>query len=479
LTAQIVAGAATDAAGNANTASNVLSRHVNKLFPLFSNLTSATINAGDATPVTLGGHIEAGGEFPTGSVSITVHGITVTAPVDSAGDFSTSITVSALAGALYPISFSYPGDFLFAPALDNSSATLAVFEAPHFTQDPIKITIDVGDFLFEQLPLTGYPISVSAVANFENLDGFPTGLNMHLTSNNGRLYSSSPILEQGLYILQVQATNLLGTDTAEVQLYVRKQNPNTPVINSASANPSPAIATHPITFDASASDADGDHLEFIWNLGDGTISHEHTFEHAFAAPGFYDVQLTVSDGQKIASKHIYVKVVGPNGTEAAFTVKKSTCNMNFKKPTSSSILMSGIVQAPRPVSTGTVVTIDIGSGALVRAITLTNQKKGAISSDPISYFKLTQTAGGSATAFSNFTCKLLNSQNPNDPTIASQLKDLGFINTSTPKEGTKLTVPISFTFTNTSLPTQTYLNLVFYKAKVAVKGTGKGIGAAQ
>ncbi|CAA9490649.1 MAG: CBM44 [uncultured Solirubrobacteraceae bacterium] len=51
-----------------------------------------------------------------------------------------------------------------------------------------------------------------------------------------------------------------------------------------------------VTFTALASDADRDALRYAWDFGDGTRSTESDPRHAYAAPGRYEVQLAVTDG---------------------------------------------------------------------------------------------------------------------------------------------------------------------------------------
>ena len=54
-------------------------------------------------------------------------------------------------------------------------------------------------------------------------------------------------------------------------------------------------------FDASASsDADGEPLSYLWDLGDGVQLAGEKILHAYAEPGDYDVKLGVSDGSGLA-----------------------------------------------------------------------------------------------------------------------------------------------------------------------------------
>jgi PKD repeat protein len=59
-------------------------------------------------------------------------------------------------------------------------------------------------------------------------------------------------------------------------------------------------------------DPDGDQLTYIWDLGDGTTAAGPVVQHAYAKPGVYTVQLTVSDGSGLlcgaASDEVVVTV---------------------------------------------------------------------------------------------------------------------------------------------------------------------------
>ena len=52
-----------------------------------------------------------------------------------------------------------------------------------------------------------------------------------------------------------------------------------------------------LLFDASSStDADGEALSFLWDLGDGVTRSGAKVEHAYSEPGEYAVRLGVADG---------------------------------------------------------------------------------------------------------------------------------------------------------------------------------------
>lgn len=59
-------------------------------------------------------------------------------------------------------------------------------------------------------------------------------------------------------------------------------------------SPRVARAGEEVTFDASGSAGDSDApLQFAWDLGDGTMSHDATVRHTFSKPGYYRVGLTI------------------------------------------------------------------------------------------------------------------------------------------------------------------------------------------
>jgi len=96
--------------------------------PAFSNLAGPTIAAG-ATPTFLGGTITAGTFIPTGSVSITLNGVTQAAPIDpGTGAFSASFATGGLspAGSPYTITYSYAGGGNFAAAGPDTTKSLTV-----------------------------------------------------------------------------------------------------------------------------------------------------------------------------------------------------------------------------------------------------------------------------------------------------------------------------------------------------------------
>jgi hypothetical protein len=103
--------------------------------PTFTGLTSPTITYGDSI-VTLGGSFS-NTPKPTGSVSITVNGVTQNATINGAGNFSSSFNTGTFPAnaAGYTITYSYAGDSNFNAASDTSKKLIVNKAALTITAD--------------------------------------------------------------------------------------------------------------------------------------------------------------------------------------------------------------------------------------------------------------------------------------------------------------------------------------------------------
>jgi hypothetical protein len=104
-----------------------------KADPLFTNLSSPSIIIGTAS-TTITGKISLGSLIPTGSVNITINGVTQSAAIAANGGFSSTFNTSALVPPGYTITFSYAGDSNFNAATDTS--TLSV----HYNATGVKVS---------------------------------------------------------------------------------------------------------------------------------------------------------------------------------------------------------------------------------------------------------------------------------------------------------------------------------------------------
>jgi len=94
-----------------------------KATPLFSNLSAPTIIIGTAS-TTIGGKISLGALIPTGSVDITLNGVTQSAAIQADGTFSSAFATATLIPPSYPIAFNYAGDDNFLAASATSTLTV-------------------------------------------------------------------------------------------------------------------------------------------------------------------------------------------------------------------------------------------------------------------------------------------------------------------------------------------------------------------
>ena len=117
---------------------------VNKATPAFGVVTSSSITYGQAT-TDLSGSIAAGALLPTGSVTISMNGVSVSTPIHADGSFSAAFDTHALSAqsSPYGITYSYAGDDNFNRAGD-ASGTLTV-NRKHASATPNAAAKKYGD----------------------------------------------------------------------------------------------------------------------------------------------------------------------------------------------------------------------------------------------------------------------------------------------------------------------------------------------
>ncbi len=95
-----------------------------------------------------------------------------------------------------------------------------------------------------------------------------------------------------------------------------------PVVDDPTASPSSGFAPLQTAFSVTATDADGDDLTYAWDFdGDGvTDSTVEDPTHTYTAPGDYEAEVTVSDGEFNRSRTVPVSVFGPDDPDARFRV---------------------------------------------------------------------------------------------------------------------------------------------------------------
>jgi cytochrome c len=93
-----------------------------------------------------------------------------------------------------------------------------------------------------------------------------------------------------------------------------------PVIDEISASPTVGFGPLAVDFDVTASDPDeGDTLTYSWDFGDGSApSTAEDPSHTYTAPGEYEAEVTVSDGEDDTTRTVDVQVLEPDDAGARF-----------------------------------------------------------------------------------------------------------------------------------------------------------------
>ncbi len=119
-----------------------------------------------------------------------------------------------------------------------------------------------------------------------------------------------------LYILSIYPGRLTKVT------YIRPDENHPPEVSAtASRNSGPAPLT--VTFDALASDPDGDTLSYVWNFGDNSPEvSRNIVTHVYNTPGNYTASVRVSDGRGgVTTKSLSISVGGaPQGSITTPTV---------------------------------------------------------------------------------------------------------------------------------------------------------------
>jgi len=102
----------------------------------------------------------------------------------------------------------------------------------------------------------------------------------------------------GTFTITVASPAPGGGTTASLTFTVNAQpTPNTPpqMLSQATAFPNPAVPGQVVSFNAAAFDLENQALTYTWNFADSVTAGGPTAQHAFTAPGVYQVNIVVMD----------------------------------------------------------------------------------------------------------------------------------------------------------------------------------------
>jgi hypothetical protein len=98
---------------------------IGNVVPVFANLSGPTITLGASTTI-LSGKITAPTAVPSGSVTITINGISIVAIIKSGGTFSAPFPTAKLAPGAYTITYSYAGSSTITAGSATSKLTVGL-----------------------------------------------------------------------------------------------------------------------------------------------------------------------------------------------------------------------------------------------------------------------------------------------------------------------------------------------------------------
>jgi Ca2+-binding RTX toxin-like protein len=130
----------------------------------------------------------------------------------------------------------------------------------------------------------------------------------------------------GAHTVSLTVVDLSGrTASASTTVTIPSPPPHSPTVSLTASNGSPA-AGEDVQFTATASDADGDPLDFLWSFDGGPASSGlHIEHHSFSSPGPHTASVTVVDPtNRFASASVTVTVPSPPASPAAQTPQDPT-----------------------------------------------------------------------------------------------------------------------------------------------------------
>jgi PKD repeat protein len=200
------------------------------------------------------------------------------------------------------------GDFVYTPTENLFGADSFRFVVNDGVEDSEEALVDlvveaVNDRptitgVVDRLATEGQEISFALVVG--DVDGDDLDVNYALPSGavvDGGAFQWTPSFSQaGEHVVAVSVEDEEGASAfASARITVADAN-RPPVLNAISR--SGGVEGESLTFEAAATDPDGDPLFYTWTFGDGTGAAGSTVQHAYRDDGDFTVTVTVSDGQE-------------------------------------------------------------------------------------------------------------------------------------------------------------------------------------
>jgi hypothetical protein len=158
----------------------------------------------------------------------------------------------------------------------------------------------------------------------------------------------------------------LGVVAVGAGVYLATRNTNKPpTVSGVTASPAVGLqSVTSITFNAAASDPDGDALTYTWNFGDGSTGSGASASHVFATSGTFNVSVEVSDAKNLkatGSGSVTIKslsgrwgaiLAGNSVFAATWNLQQSGTSIsgNYSDPFNGSGTAGGSVSSPNNVS---------------------------------------------------------------------------------------------------------------------------------
>ena len=300
-----------------------------------------------------------------------------------------------------------------------SSASTAT--APTITSALTASSAKGSTFTYTITATGSQPITFSAT-------GLPAGLGFTTDTISG-----VPTVS-GQTSIVLAATNAAGAVSKTLVLTITSTSGgtnNAPAFSSLpTASPNPGVTGASITFNATATDSDGDLLSYTWNFGDGSANVGASVTHTYTTAGVFSASVIASDGIASDTRTITVAVnsSGGDGT-GEFSVLKASIKFNFLSTGKDSITLSGTILVDQGFSSSNK-TFMVSIGDHDSTFTLDSHGKGA---SGFSSIKLSIKSGSTFGKFIFSTKK---------STLFSDLEDLGFINDDVAKPGEQIDVPV-------------------------------------